>query len=766
MKKKSLPLSLLFLGLFFTNYSYAATFHAQANGFWQDASTWLEGAVPSVGDDVIIDGYTVTFCEASGDVTINKLNLSNTKGTASGLILTGSRTLEVTTDVLALSTAFNDIALKLADQSVLSVLGSLTFERENGSSSGEEVYLNIAGQSRLTVGGEFNFNYDDASLSELMYEIKIENDGKLFVLGNMNLMGRGGHSFEMNIWNNGELTVNGNLVIEMLGGENMDVDLYEVGTKIQINGDLNLVNHAGQGGLLFGESSSDGKVTINGNANIESKGVYYKTSLRSAGVSASLEIKKDINLKAVSDASTTVKVGNNASLKLGGTINRDGNGYGVLKMDETSMLELNGTGPQVVPPSRVLSTAVDSLYISNLKFNNTSGQAITILGVMYVHEHLDLTGGILQTTSKNLLVLGENATIDPGSETSYIDGPIQKIGGTKGLPFVFPTGHGDVYAPIEISAITGSTTFGGATSVYTAEYRRGDPPPFGELAQGIESITENQYWTLNNDGGTEQVSVTLHWSDPASLGITDVASLLVVSYNPTTSTWTNHGKAATSGVVTAADTPGYVMGMEGDPPPFGENLSFTIGSTDIGTLPVELIRFEAVQEVDEVYLQWATASEINASHFIVEHSFDGLTFEPLTSVHCNGGEEMMSTYSAKDAKPYYGSNFYRLKIVDKDDSFEYSEIEVANFELIPVVSLYPNPVTESINLEVGGETYGEGMMEVFDRNGRLIYQGEVSFENGSFQIYSSEMNANTPGTYIIRIVIEQQEQVIKFIKLK
>ncbi len=767
MKKKSLLLSVLFLCLFCSNTTYANVIHSKGTGLWHHGSTWQGGVVPSVGDHVIIDGDIVTFSDSSGHVNILKLEINNTNNDPSGLVLGGTKTFEVATDVMVASTTVNDILLRTQDFCTFNILGSLTIDRKPGGSSGEEVQLNVSGHSVMNVGSYFNFNYDEASSSELLYEIKIENDAKMNVLGNMILTSRGGHSFEMNIWHNSELIVNGNLIVEMLNGVNMDIDMYGSGTKLQVNGDMNLVNHGGQGGITFAGASENGKVEVNGNANIESKGINYPVLLNSSGSLAVLEVKKNINLKAICNATVTTKVVNGSTLKLGGTIHRDGNGFGVLKMDETGTLELNGTGPQEIPPSHVLGVdVIDSLYISNLKFNNISGEPITLMGPLYVNDYLDLTGGVLKTTEENMLVLTENASIDPGSTTSYVDGPIQKIGGTQSLPFVFPTGHDGVYAPIEISAINGSTTgFTGSKSVYTAEYRKGDPPPFGELSHGIESITEDQYWKLKNDGGTEQLSITLHWSDPVAAGITNIDSSLVVSYNTTTGSWTNNGREEVSGS-NAVDDEGYVVSALGDPPPFGEHLLFTVGNSGAPALPVELMRFEAVREVDEVYLNWATATEMNSSHFIVEHSFDGVNFEPMTTIPTTGGEETMSSYSAKDTKPFYGNNFYRLKIVDKDNSFEYSSIEVVTFDVIPLVSLYPNPVGEYVNLEVGGDADGEGTMEVFDRNGRLIYRGVVSFENGSIQMSASELNANTPGTYVIRIMIEYQEQVIKFIKLK
>jgi len=759
MRKILFLFQVLFLCLLFTSNSYASVFHAKVSGFWHHPDTWLEGAVPSVGDDVVIDGFTVTVNNMSGNIDINRLDLRNINQASTVLLVSGENTFTVQTSVMVKSTYNYDVVLKIIGQAVFKVMDKVIFERTAGSSYSEGVFLHLKDDAELIVKSDFIYNYDDADVFELVYEVLLENNAKFFVDGNTYLVSRGGVAFNMEMRDSTEMIVKGDFIAEMTGGINMFVAATGGHTTMQIEGDLNVTNAGGSGAIVVGEGLHTGSFTVHGNANLESQVEGHKVNLKSAGLGSVLEVKKNISLKAVDNANTIMKVVNDARLKLGGTFFREADGYGLLQMDETSVLELNGTGPQDIPATKMLSNAVDSLFISNLEFNNTSGAPITLVGQMYVNDYLDLTGGILKTTSTNILVLGKDATIDPGSETSYVDGPIRKIGGTNGAPFIFPTGHDAVYAPIEISPITGSS------SVYTAEYRKGDPPPFGELAAGINSITENQYWTLDNDGGTEQVNVTLHWSDPVALGIENMAALLVTSYNTTTETWTNHGNIGTTGS-TSANTPGSVMSVKGDPPPFGENMAFTVGSEEVGTLPVELMRFEAIQEDDMVYLQWETASEDNASHFIVEHSFDGLAFKPLTTVSCRGGEAGASLYDAQDAKPYYGSNFYRLKVVDKDNSFEYSSIEVVTFEVIPVVSIYPNPVHEFLNLEIGGESDGEGIMEVIDRSGSRIYQGEISFENGTFQVSTASLNIFTPGTYVIRIVVDGQEQVLKFIKLK
>lgn len=101
----------------------------------------------------------------------------------------------------------------------------------------------------------------------------------------------------------------------------------------------------------------------------------------------------------------------------------------------------------------------------------------------------------------------------------------------------------------------------------------------------------------------------------------------------------------------------------------------TIGST----LPVELLSFSAVNENDLISLTWRTATETNSSQYEVERNTDGRNFIKIGSVK--------SLNRATGASYRYEDNMnninnqqvlYRLKIIDKDDRFEYSKIVSLN----------------------------------------------------------------------------------------
>lgn len=111
------------------------------------------------------------------------------------------------------------------------------------------------------------------------------------------------------------------------------------------------------------------------------------------------------------------------------------------------------------------------------------------------------------------------------------------------------------------------------------------------------------------------------------------------------------------------------------------------------TVPVTLLSFNAANENNQVKLAWATTNEINTTHFTVERSNDGITFNQLGKV--NAGS---NNYNFIDASPAKDINYYRLKIVDKDGSNTFSKTITINNKLKGSISIYPNPATNDLTV--------------------------------------------------------------------
>lgn len=122
----------------------------------------------------------------------------------------------------------------------------------------------------------------------------------------------------------------------------------------------------------------------------------------------------------------------------------------------------------------------------------------------------------------------------------------------------------------------------------------------------------------------------------------------------------------------------------------------------VPTLPVELISFNTKRiNPDEVKLDWATTTEVNNRGFYIERMLDieGV-FETI------GFVESHNYYNTIDENSYTGISYYRLKQVDYDGSFNYSDVKVVEgiqIQSVPNIgaTVFPNPI--EINLKIRSE---------------------------------------------------------------
>ncbi len=93
-----------------------------------------------------------------------------------------------------------------------------------------------------------------------------------------------------------------------------------------------------------------------------------------------------------------------------------------------------------------------------------------------------------------------------------------------------------------------------------------------------------------------------------------------------------------------------------------------------GINPVHLTYFNAQPIYNQVELNWETAWEQNSREFIVQRSNDLKEFGEVGRVAAAGESDGRRQYAFTDYNPLPGNNYYRLRMVDKDDSYEYSKV--------------------------------------------------------------------------------------------
>jgi hypothetical protein len=157
---------------------------------------------------------------------------------------------------------------------------------------------------------------------------------------------------------------------------------------------------------------------------------------------------------------------------------------------------------------------------------------------------------------------------------------------------------------------------------------------------------------------------------------------------------------------------------------YGDKPVDNTSNCNLAVLPVELTEFKATCENGTTILKWQTASETNNSHFVVETNRVGFQnrhdFEEIGKIDGNGTTSNISNYTFnhknEDAKTVY----YRLKQVDLDGNFEYSNTiavdcwnEKMNFKI------FPNPTNGQITLQFDKAISNEIL--IFDVLGRLVF---------------------------------------------
>ena len=153
------------------------------------------------------------------------------------------------------------------------------------------------------------------------------------------------------------------------------------------------------------------------------------------------------------------------------------------------------------------------------------------------------------------------------------------------------------------------------------------------------------------------------------------------------------------------------------------------------SLPVILTDFSVYDDYDKVYLRWTTEIEIATEKFVIERSSTGQNFAPIAELKSEGSANQGYNYNLVDASPNVGDNYYRLKIIDLDGTFNYSNIlfvRVKSEET--VVTVYPNPAVslERITVEWLPRANEESTyLNIVDVNGQNLHR-KIIFEGTNY----------------------------------
>ena len=190
---------------------------------------------------------------------------------------------------------------------------------------------------------------------------------------------------------------------------------------------------------------------------------------------------------------------------------------------------------------------------------------------------------------------------------------------------------------------------------------------------------------------------------------------------------------------------------------------FTITASANNTLPVTLTNFSAKKVNNFNILNWITQQEVNTRYFIIELSNDGINYKTIGQVAATGSINAIVNYSFADNNPVKGNNYYRLRIVDNDSQFKLSDIRIIQNEGIAAVNIYPNPVKNTLGVNINVDKPAKGNMVVLDLSGKVLHSTSINIIQGNTLI-TIPVNSLAAGSYVIKIQLNDEVLIRKFNK--
>ncbi len=186
-------------------------------------------------------------------------------------------------------------------------------------------------------------------------------------------------------------------------------------------------------------------------------------------------------------------------------------------------------------------------------------------------------------------------------------------------------------------------------------------------------------------------------------------------------------------------------------------------------LPVELTSFTANAINGFVELNWLTATEINNQGFEIERRTESSEFRTIGFVEGNGTTTEQNSYSYIDKTAEQGMNFYRLKQIDFDGTYAYSDVIEVNatgplsFEL---AQNYPNPFNPTTNIKFSVPESGNVKLSVYNLLGEEVAVLLNGFSQaGTFEVTFNASNLST-GVYLYKLQSANSVQTKKMMLLK
>jgi hypothetical protein len=549
------------------------------------------------------------------------------------------------------------------------------------------------------------------------------------------------------------LTVNGNVFIQDSGGVN--ASLFTRGSSILITGNVSgtgtLDASSGASMIYINGNFSSGFLRGNGNQSVIFQGSSGQ-SITGSFTFNNLVINNTTTLNNSAEIDNNLSGSSTLTANGSITINIAGNITVSSYSPSTSTMVLarnginSGTGPQYINAQTYYKLEIFT-------------DSVELTGAVTVSNTLTFDGSLNTADNRANIILngfnftiGSSATISGAPGSGYFvtnsTGGLKMDATTSGVSY--PVGHTSArYNPLVLTTDVVSGTVNCIASVFEDRVTNSTG-----TAIGSDIVAET--WLVVPQGSVSAMTVTTQWTAGGSGSVNEELSLnrslLYLSYrtvNP--SAWTPFG--TTTGASSAGSDP-YTF-TDAATIAMTSSTTYYIATGDhASALPVTLTSFNAAYKSGIVNLNWTTASEINNSHFEIERSVNGQSWNIIGRVEGHGNSLVTNNYAAFDNLQGMipASNiYYRLKQVDFNGVYTYSDIRTVNInDAQAALSTFPNPAANVLNVQWNSKSNDNAVLRIMNINGVTVYTETVS---GSGDLKRQiDMSAYPAGTYYVQVI--------------
>lgn len=679
----------------------AKTWEGDVSNDWNTAANWSDNAVPTSADDVLIPA---TVCGACVMPEIDVAAVANNVCNFGTITINTDNTLTIDSDLL------NE--------------GAITTTTVNPFA--DVIFANSASVYKGT-GTLFDVDVSTTS-SDLTLETNLSaRSFTIATAGTVDL-----DAFELSV--------------------NRDLSKTN-GTFNAVNGTINFVNACG--GCLDQTNTTD--VSLDANQTFGDMNV-----IKTAGIKASFVSAFDYTVNTPNTVTITSGILDANTFTLNGTGNLTMDG-GELQLAKCATVLPELTGTYTLPAGKITFDGVCAQSIKSTPTIATNYYKVAFMGsgVKSLTGNTEIADSLifdLPTTLGNY--------VDAGTDTLFVrnntPGIVLHTGGhvlgeynraitASGGDYTYHVGSDNTDTETYFEPITLTPNGLSGTSSVTARFFDVTPNPAVVVPNVVYGFPPNQdtldlvetegYWRMNPftniSSGSYQALVSpdaTYWTFDRPWASNFHALLKQDTEGAQWDFATGGQRVNDSTTMNFTDFSNYVLAYTSDV---------------ISSLAVELLYFNAVCDGDQVYLNWASASEYQSHSYILERSTNGTDFEVIAELPSSVNSTTVQTYAFREANRNLGA-YYRLKERDMEGIITTLQVlYVACFEDKAFdLWVYPNPTSGPINYAITSNTQDQVDVLLTDVSGKIIEQRPQTPIQKGTNLFSADI-ALTPGVYMV-----------------